>query len=228
MAYDFGRCVYFMYSNTDRNNAISRKNELRNSSRLIPSKPRLQHSCCKKIEAIKEAERQGVELPAKAYKGRPSYAEKAKKLGIYDDITDWKYMYRGENPMCTNFVFAEAIKSKFELFRECKHHNNLIKIIDGVEDWRIAYNFIEYKDVQLYAMNYLFNRVKHGRREEVDKDGKYYEIGVKDRDVMTYVELVHNFEGWYSTNEKSCSEETVDTLNNIEAGLKELGGDTDG
>lgn len=193
-----------MYGSKDRENALKLRARLRDSNRDIMIKPTQKHYICKKIELIKEAEEHNVELPAKAFTGRPSYADRAYEEGIYDDITFWIYEYREKNPMCTQKMFAEAIKKKFKLFKDCKYPTNLYKAIDACNDWRIAYHFFTYKDMQMSVLNRLYSKALTGK-------------DISNSESMKFVELVHDFEGWYDTSEKDTdSIETKKTLVNID------------
>lgn len=127
--------------------------------------------------------------------GRKSYAEKAIVLGVYDDISDFLFYLRESNPFVTNKVVRDSLVEAFpEVFGGCsKYGQNLMKAIEAEEDWKNALNF-NMNEVKNAVLQNLYQRAIKGVREEMDKDGRYYEIGMKDSDSIKFVQLLTELE----------------------------------
>lgn len=127
--------------------------------------------------------------------GRQSYAEKAIKLGVYDEIADFLFYLREENPFLTQKNIRDALVENFpDVFGSCsKYPQNLMKVIDAEEAWKNALNF-NMNEVKNAVLQQLYIRAVKGVKEYTDKDGKIYEVGMKDSDRIRYVQLLNELE----------------------------------
>ena len=147
----------------------------------------------------------------KKQRGRKSFAEIAIELGVFDEITDAIADWVLLNPFFNTRELMEFLMREFEqVFSDCKtkYPQNFYKNIERVDEWREALDTARI-DVDRAVLRNLHKRAVKGLREEVDKDGKYYEIGMKDKDAMEYIRLLHDIKQWEKEeqlNEKGVNE----------------------
>jgi hypothetical protein len=163
--------------------------------------------------------------------GRKSFEEIAIEQGVFDEITDAIVDFVIMNPFYSQLELMEYLKNNYNSVfgkSKTKYPQNFYKCIECVDKWReaLASSLVDPKRA---ILRNLHKRAIKGLREEIDSSGKVYEIGMKDKDAMDYIRLLHDMEEWdkEKSGDTSNSEETINTLNEIEKGLQELGGGLD-
>jgi hypothetical protein len=127
--------------------------------------------------------------------GRKAYVEKARELGVYDEITEFLSELREENIYLSQQNIRDALVGAFpEVFEGCsKYGQNLFKAVMSDENWGNAL-MLNKKFLKEVILGNTVQRALKGIREEVDKDGKFYEIGMKDSDTIKLIQVLDNLE----------------------------------
>lgn len=150
--------------------------------------------------------------------GAKSFAERAVELNEFDNITDALFWWCAENPYFSQRELMDFLLSEFkEVFATCKtkYPQTFYKSIEKVDDWYEAMR------ASCVPSNKAILRLLY--KEAVDSK-------MSHRDAMNLVRLMHDVESWKREEkiDNTVSEETASTLDEINQGLKELGGDNNG
>lgn len=137
--------------------------------------------------------------------GRKSFQEIAIEQGVFDEITDAIVDFVIMNPFYSQLELMEFLKQEYNSVfgkSKTKYPQNFYKCIECVDEWReaLASSLVDPKRA---ILRNLHKRAIKGLREEIDSSGKVYEVGMKDKDAMDYIRLLHDMEEWDKENKKS-------------------------
>lgn len=129
-------------------------------------------------------------------RGAKSYAEIAIQQGVYEDIGEFIKVFVESNPYFNQVELMQAVKENFPtVFKNYKspYAGNFYKIIEKDPLWRESLQ-VSNVIIQRAVMRQLYKRASKGVERFKDSDGKYYEIGMKDKDAMDFVRLTMELE----------------------------------
>ena len=160
--------------------------------------------------------------------GPKSYAEIAITQGLYDDIAEFIKLFVEGNPYFNQAEIMDAVKNEFPTVfggYKSKYSTNFYKILEKDPLWCESLK-VSNVLIQRAIMQTLYKRAVKGIETHQDDKGKYYEIGMKDRDMIEFVRLTAELEDRARSqlDKAIVSSETSSTLDEINQGLKELGG----
>ena len=147
-------------------------------------------------------------------RGRKSFAEIAVEQELFNDITDAIFWWCSENPYYSQKELMDFLISEFSSVfagSKTKYPQSFYKNIEKVDAWFEA----------LKTSNIPTNREILRLLYKDARDGS-----MSHKDAMNFVRLMHDSKLWDKEDDVSVaiSAETSSTLDEINRGLKELGG----
>lgn len=186
-----------------------------------------------------ELAKSGDKEKLKKTKGRKSFVEIAVEHNKYEEIGDCIKDFVRDNTFYSQKELKEYLIEQYPyIFGRSKTEfpQNFYKCIESDTYWSECLK-VNQNESERAVLNNLDKRARRGLREEVDKDGKIYEVGMSDKAMMDYLKLLWQRENRLKEadekdNDKKKQELELELLRNrnklLEAQIAQINKDDSG